>query len=142
MKRQGFQMDDFEIVRSYKESDDKRKQIKILAELNCSTPEMIKKILHENGVATQGSPVKPRQKTKAKVAPVQQKRKEPAKQDVKLSEPAKQDVTLSGVIHAVEQIRQEFCDKYCKYSDLLIRADNDDIYLDLMHSICERCPLN
>ncbi len=132
MKRQGFQMDDFEIVRSYKESDDKRKQIKILAELNCSTPEMIKKILHENGVATQGSPVKPRQKTKAKVAPVQQKRKEPAKQDV----------TLSGVIHAVEQIRQEFCDKYCKYSDLLIRADNDDIYLDLMHSICERCPLN
>lgn len=131
MKRQGFQMDDYEIVRSYKESDNKRKQIKILAELNCSTPEMIKKILHENGVATQGSPVKPRQKPKAKVAPVQQKRKEPAKQDV----------TLSGVIHAVEQIRQEFCDKYCKYSDLLIRADNDDIYLDLMHSICDRCPL-
>lgn len=132
MKREGFLMDDFEIVRSYKKSDDKRKQIKILADLNCSTSEMIKKILHENGVATQGSPVKPRQKTKAKIAPVQQKRKEPAKQDVK----------LSGIIHAIEQIREEFCDKYCKYSDLLSRADNDDIYLELMHSICERCPLS
>lgn len=39
-----------EIVRSYKEAKDKKKQVGILAQLNLCTPEDIKKILIEGGV--------------------------------------------------------------------------------------------
>ena len=39
-----------EIVRSYKEAKDKKKQVSILAQLNLCTPEDIKKILVEGGI--------------------------------------------------------------------------------------------
>lgn len=39
-----------EIVRSYKEAKDKKKQVGILAQLNLCTPEDIKKILVEGGI--------------------------------------------------------------------------------------------
>lgn len=42
----------------------------------------------------------------------------------------------------VELVREEMCDKYCKYSDLLARASNEQEWVDFLHSICEKCPLN
>ena len=39
-----------EIVRSYKEAKDKKKQVSILSQINLCTPEDIKKILVEGGI--------------------------------------------------------------------------------------------
>lgn len=63
-----------EIVRSYKEAKDKKKQVGILAQLNLCTPEDIKKILVEGGISwrelprgkrTQSPPPNPRTKKKS-----------------------------------------------------------------------------
>ena len=63
-----------EIVRSYKEAKDKKKQVGILAQLNLCTPEDIKKILVEGGInwrelprgkRTQSPPPNPRTKPKS-----------------------------------------------------------------------------
>ena len=48
------QMTVAEIVRRYKNADKKREQIQILADLNACEVDVIKKILNDNGVPTQG----------------------------------------------------------------------------------------
>ncbi len=67
-----------EIVRSYKEAKDKKKQVGILAQLNLCTPEDIKKILVEGGIngrelprgkRTQSPPPQPPNEAKEPTAP-------------------------------------------------------------------------
>ena len=66
-----------EIVRSYKEAKDKKKQVSILAQLNLCTPEDIKKILVEGGINWRElprgkriqSPPQPPNETKEPTAP-------------------------------------------------------------------------
>jgi hypothetical protein len=48
------EMNENEIVRSYRESKDKKQQIGILADINCCKPEQIKEILKKNGVDLRG----------------------------------------------------------------------------------------
>lgn len=47
-------MTEAEIIRRYKNADKKREQIQILADLNACKTDVIKKILNDNGVPTQG----------------------------------------------------------------------------------------
>lgn len=49
-------MTDEEIVRDYQQAKNKQKQIKILADLNCTTPSEIKAILAEAGVEGVAAP--------------------------------------------------------------------------------------
>ena len=49
-------MTDNEICRNYRAAKDKRAQIKILADMNCTTAEDIKKILAEGGEIVQEPP--------------------------------------------------------------------------------------
>ena len=51
---EGMHMTDNEIVKSYKQSKNKQHQIKILAELNDTSPEEIKKVLKSKGVDLRG----------------------------------------------------------------------------------------
>lgn len=51
---EGMTMTDNEIVKSYKEAKNKQNQIKVLAELNDTNPEEIKKILKSKGVDLRG----------------------------------------------------------------------------------------
>lgn len=48
------EMNENEIVRSYRESKNKKQQIDILADINCCKPEQIKEILKKNGVDLRG----------------------------------------------------------------------------------------
>lgn len=48
------EMNENEIVRSYRESKNKKQQIGILADMNCCEPEQIKEILKKNGVDLRG----------------------------------------------------------------------------------------
>lgn len=144
MKRLGMQMDDHEIVLSYKNAKSKNEQLKILAELNATTVEKIRFILNENGVSTQGKSVKP------KVAPVQPA-KETHKAEPTTCKPKELDVWkeqrrentgmfTAALIDALEPVKEEICEHYCKYAELLKKTDQR-IYQDLMDSICEKCPL-
>lgn len=146
MKRSGMQMDDYEIVQSYKNAKSKSEQLKILADLNCTTVDMIKNILHENGVTTQGKPAKP------KVAPVQQEVQDAPKTAPTACQPAdpvdvwkekqRENIGMftAALIDALKPVKSEICNHYCKYADLLKKTDKH-IYEDLLKDICGKCPL-
>ena len=42
-----------------------------------------------------------------------------------------------------EEIRQQMCDKYCRFPELSLQTneDPDKAFEWLMHSYCENCPL-
>lgn len=60
------QMTPGEIVKSYREAKEKKKQIQILAELNACSTEFIKQIMRENGVQFPGPSPKKAPKEPAK----------------------------------------------------------------------------
>lgn len=65
-----------EILRSWEEAKDKTNQVKVLAELNCTTQEIIVRILKEQGVDPRRLP---RTRREQKKAPPQEKAAEPAR---------------------------------------------------------------
>ena len=64
------QMTPNEIVKSYKEAKEKKKQIQILSELNCCSTADIKQILRDNGVEFPGPNPKKAKEEKTKVVAV------------------------------------------------------------------------
>lgn len=72
------QMSREEIVKSYKESKDKRHQIGILADLNCTDNDGIKAILYDAGVPLPG---KPKAQIKKPVETVEKKESEEPKKE-------------------------------------------------------------
>ena len=72
------QMSREEIVKSYKESKDKRHQIDILADLNCIDKDGIRAILYDAGVPLPG---KPKAQIKKPVETVEKKEPEEPKEE-------------------------------------------------------------
>lgn len=128
MKRPGWYMSDEEMVRAYKEALKKTEQIQILADLNCKKAKDVKVVLRENGLVLQGDKAKPNPRIEA-----QAKKKEEVVADVQ----HKIDESL-----LIELVKTEMCEKYCKYHDLLDRADNDSEWSNMLKAICAKCPLN
>lgn len=62
-------MTEEEIVRNFKQAKNKREQIKILADLNCTSRDEIKEILKKNGVSEEELPAKPGRKVKKEEIP-------------------------------------------------------------------------
>lgn len=74
------QMSREEIVKSYKESKDKRHQIEVLADLNCIDKDAIRAILYDAGVPLPG---KPKAQIKKPIETVEKKELEEPKEEPK-----------------------------------------------------------
>ena len=62
-------MTEEEIVRNFKQAKNKREQIKILADLNCTSRGEIEETLKKNGVSKEELPAKPGRKAKKEEIP-------------------------------------------------------------------------
>ena len=147
-------MTPYEICKNYRDSKNKREQIMILAELNCTDQATIKMILRDGGLELprgplkgqayrKGSAEKPKAEKKKKVEPKPEPiqevvevaaEPEPVKEEPKNEEPKK--AILLGMI---EGICNDMCNNYCKYPLIW----NDAVLGDLCDSeVCKNCPLN
>lgn len=49
---------------------------------------------------------------------------------------------ITSVIKIIDEVSEEICDNYCKYSDLF-KVIKSDIEMDeLSEKFCDSCPLN
>lgn len=111
------EMNENEIVRSYRESKDKKQQIGILADMNCCEPEQIKEILKKNGVDLRGGNYRAKKeetpKEDAKAAPPIPERKIeiPEEQIVKDKLPRIVRKTLEEDLDFIEEQLKELIEK-------------------------------
>lgn len=111
------EMNENEIVRSYRESKNKKQQIGILADMNCCEPEQIKEILKKNGVDLRGGNYRAKKeeapKENAKAAPPIPKRKIeiPEEQIVKDKLPRIVRKTLEEDLDFIEEQLKELIEK-------------------------------
>ena len=111
------EMNENEIVRSYRESKNKKQQIGILADMNCCEPEQIKEILKKNGVDLRGGNYRAKKeeapKEDAKAAPPIPERKIeiPEEQIVKDKLPRIVRKTLEEDLDFIEEQLKELIEK-------------------------------
>jgi hypothetical protein len=111
------EMNENEIVRSYRESKNKKQQIGILADINCCKPEQIKEILKKNGVDLRGGNYRAKKeeapKEDAKAAPPIPERKIeiPEEQIVKDKLPRIVRKTLEEDLDFIEEQLKELIEK-------------------------------
>lgn len=105
-----------EIVRDYKSAKNKMAQIRILADMNVTTPKEIKKILIEAGALEPAQ--KKQEPVKKEVAPVQQK--EPEKKRVPLPDAVRSMVwdRLDFINKAINEKKRDIEDKKEAIRDL------------------------
>lgn len=46
------------------------------------------------------------------------------------------------IIEQLNQLREQICDDYCKYSEEIRQAATDKEYEELLSEHCDSCPLN
>lgn len=49
---------------------------------------------------------------------------------------------MRSVSETIDDVCEEICDNYCKYSDLFKVLDSDAEYDKLLERYCDNCPLN
>jgi hypothetical protein len=111
------EMNENEIVRSYRESKNKKQQIGILADMNCCEPEQIKEILKKNGVDLRGGNYRakkeeaPKEDAKADPPIPERKIEIPEEQIVKDKLPRIVRKTLEEDLDFIEEQLKELIEK-------------------------------
>lgn len=139
------EMTPFEICQNYREAKNKREQIMILAQINCTDQATIKMILKDEGLELPRGPVKgqKQQPHKRKAEKPEEKFCE-VKEVVATEAPApKAPAANKGIVEtfkaAMEEVASNICDHYCKYPLVW----NEEMLGPICDSeVCKNCPLN
>lgn len=120
-----------EIVRSYKEAKDKKKQVGILAQLNLCTPENIKRILIEGGVdwrelpRGKRTPKAPQKKTQTEHNAQPQPTPEP-------STPSRNPIICAALKAYRKQIAKEMAEAQSAHEEAMAKFKNAINEIDLL----------